>query len=90
LEINAMQLAELQEDSLLDRRQLAEALTAAGYPISHNTLATKASRGGGPLYQLFGRKPLYRWGNALAWARSRLTPPARSSSEHAANAERAA
>ena len=32
------------------------------------TLATKASRGGGPPYRLFGRKPLYRWGDGLDWA----------------------
>jgi hypothetical protein len=81
-----MNIAELQEDSLLDRRQVAEALTASGYPISHNTLATKASRGGGPVYELWGRKPLYRWAAALAWAQSRLSPPAHSSAEHAERA----
>jgi hypothetical protein len=32
----------------------------------------RATRGGGPRYRLFGRKPLYRWGDALEWARALL------------------
>ena len=65
----------------LTRKATSEALTAAGFPVSEKTLATKASRGGGPPYQLFGRKPLYRWGDALEWAKSRLSKPIRSTSE---------
>jgi hypothetical protein len=42
-------------NALLRRKQAAEALTAAGFPTSAATLATKASRGGGPTYRLFGR-----------------------------------
>jgi hypothetical protein len=68
-------------DTLLRRRQTAEALTAAGYPIRPATLATMASRGGGPPYRLFGRAVLYRWGNALAWAEARTTAPRCSTSE---------
>ncbi len=68
-------------DTMLTRDALAVALTAAGYPVSAATLATKATRGGGPEYRLFGRKPLYRWGAGLAWANSRLSKPLRSSSE---------
>jgi hypothetical protein len=63
----------LTEDALLTRVDVASALTEAGFPVSAATLATKAVRGGGPPYQLFGRKPLYRWGTALEWARSRLS-----------------
>jgi hypothetical protein len=62
-------------DALLSRAQTADALTAHGYPVARTTLATKATRGEGPPYQRFGRKPLYRWGDALAWARGRMTPP---------------
>lgn len=61
------------QDVWLLRGPTAEALTAAGYPVSAATLATKATRGGGPSYRLFGRRPLYRWGDALAWAESRLS-----------------
>jgi hypothetical protein len=64
-------------------------LTNAGFPVSPATLATLASRGGGPLYQLFGRKPLYRWGNSRKWAQSRLSEPASSSSAHGARAREA-
>ena len=68
-------------DALLTRKDCAQALTASGFPVSFATLATKATRGGGPPYQLFGPRPLYRWGDALDWAQSRLSPPRRSTSE---------
>jgi hypothetical protein len=67
--------------ALLRLRAAAEALNAAGYPISPATLQTMAARGGGPTYRTFGRTVLYRWGDALAWAEGRLSPPRRSTSE---------
>ncbi len=72
----------LTPDTLLTRQQVAAELTKLGYPVAAATLATKAVRGGGPAYQLFGPKPLYRWGASLEWAQSRLSPPRRSTSEH--------
>jgi hypothetical protein len=60
-------------DTLLRRRATAEALTAKGFPTTEKTLATRATRGGGPPYRSFGRTPLYRWADALAWAESRLS-----------------
>jgi hypothetical protein len=68
-------------DVLLRRRQTAEALTEAGYPVAEKTLTTKATRGGGPPYRLFGRTVLYRWGDAIAWAEDRLSEPRRSTAE---------
>ena len=68
-------------DVLQRRKETAESLSKSGFPTSDKTLATKASRGGGPPYQLYGRYPLYRWGDALAWAHARLKPPMRSTSE---------
>ena len=68
-------------EALLTRSQTAENLEKAGFPVSAKTLATKASRGGGPPYSLFGPRPLYSWRGALVWAHSRLTPPRRNSSE---------
>jgi hypothetical protein len=68
-------------DTLLTRDALAKKLTDFGYPVKAKTLSTKASRGGGPTYQLFGRKPLYRWGDGLDWAMGRLSKPIRSTSE---------
>jgi hypothetical protein len=68
-------------ETLLSRSATAEALTEAGFPISSTTLATKAVRGGGPPFRKFGRVPLYCWSDALAWARSRLSPLVNSTSE---------
>ena len=78
-------------DALLTRDQTAAALTEAGFPVRPKTLATKASRPGktgAPPYRRFGARPLYRWGDALAWAQSQLSPPRRSTSE--ADAQHAA
>jgi hypothetical protein len=69
------------EDTLLTRDQTATALTEEGFPVKAKTLATKATRGGGPPFQRFGPRPLYRWGNALKWAQSRLSKPISSTSE---------
>jgi hypothetical protein len=68
-------------DVMLGRRDTAEALTEAGYPIAEATLATRASRGGGPPFRKFGRYPRYQWGHSLDWAQSRCTPLVRSTSE---------
>ncbi len=68
-------------DALLRRAETAAALTEAGFPTSPATLATQATRGGGPPYQLYGRVPVYRWGNSLGWAKGRLSPLVRSSAE---------
>ncbi len=62
-------------DALLTRDQVAAALTAVGFPVKAKTLETKATRGGGPRYKLFGTRPLYRWGDVLCWAEQRLTSP---------------
>ncbi len=62
-------------DDLLTRDATAEALTEAGYPIRTATLATMATRSGGPPYAVFNGKALYRWRTSLAWAESRLTRP---------------
>ena len=68
-------------DALLTRNRTSQALKEAGYPVEPSTLATKASRGGGPEYEKFGPRVLYRWGKALTWAQSKLTAPRRNTSE---------
>lgn len=68
-------------NALLTRDQAAKALTESGFPIKPKTLATKATRGGGPPYRLFCARALYRWGEALAWAESRMSAPRCSTSE---------
>ena len=49
---------DLDEETLLTRAHTAEELTKAGFPIAGPTLSTLATRGGGPGYELWGRKPL--------------------------------
>jgi hypothetical protein len=68
-------------DALLTRDQTAAALTEAGFPVKAKTLATKATRGGGPPYQSFGPRALYRWRTSLEWAQSRLGAPRATTSE---------
>jgi hypothetical protein len=65
----------------LPREEMAAALTEAGYPIAGETLATKASRGGGPPYEKFGRRAIYTWQTSLAWARAQTKGPIRSTSD---------
>jgi hypothetical protein len=67
-------------DILLTRAKAAAALTEAGYPTARATLASMATRGGGPIYRRFGSRVVYRWGDLLDWARSRLSAPIRSTS----------
>jgi hypothetical protein len=68
-------------DALLTRDQTAAALSAAGFPVRPKTLATKATRGGGPPFRKFGPRPLYRWQDSLDWALARLGPPICSTAE---------
>jgi hypothetical protein len=73
-------------DAMLNRVNLSAALTEAGFPVSPTTLSTKATRGGGPPYQKFGTRALYRWDLALQWANGLLTDPVRGSSRESSGA----
>lgn len=68
-------------DALLTRQQAGTSLRAAGFPVADKSLATRASRGGGPPYRRFGARVLYRWGDLLDWAEARLSAPIRSTAE---------
>jgi hypothetical protein len=68
-------------DTLLNRKDAADLLTRMGFKTSPATLATKASRGGGPTYQCWGKKPLYSVEDLMAWAKARLKKPQQSTSE---------
>ena len=68
-------------DMLFTRRNAAAALTDAGFPTAPATLATLATRGGGPVYRRYGNRVIYRWSDLLDWAQSRLSAPMRSTSE---------
>jgi len=73
-------LSSLTSSTLLCRVDCAKALSNAGYPVSPKTLASMATRGGGPRFHKFGSRVLYRWADALAWAEARLRGPVHSSS----------
>jgi hypothetical protein len=65
----------------LDRQQAADFLTARGYRTARATLAKLACIGGGPVFESFGRKPLYREADLMAWALAKTTGPRRSTSD---------
>jgi hypothetical protein len=65
--------------SYLRRRAAAEYLREQrGIPCSEKTLAKLACIGGGPIYRLFGRIPLYTSVDLDAYADSKLGKPVRS------------
>jgi hypothetical protein len=65
----------------LDRKEAAQLLTARGYKTAPATLAKLACIGGGPAFESWGRRPLYRETELLAWAKARSTGPRRSTSD---------
>jgi hypothetical protein len=68
-------------DALLNRTATSQALVESGFPVTVATLATAAVRGYGPPYKKFGRAALYKWDDALNWARARMSAPRRATSD---------
>jgi hypothetical protein len=68
-------------ERLLGRKDAAQFLTERGYKTAPATLAKLACLGGGPQFQSWGRRPLYREGDLLAWAQARTTGLRRSTSD---------
>ena len=52
-----------------------------GLPITPQSLAKLAHTGGGPVFRLLGKYPVYTREDLNAWAESRLSGPLRSTSE---------
>jgi len=73
----------------LDRKEAASFLTAHGYRTAPATLAKLTCIGGGPAFESFGRRPLYRETELLAWAQARSTGLHRSTSDSGAASRRA-
>jgi hypothetical protein len=65
----------------LGRKEAAKFLTERGFKTAPATLAKLACIGGGPPFASFGRRPLYREADLLAWAQGRTTGPRRSTSD---------
>lgn len=65
----------------LTRSEAAAFLTERGYRVAYATLNKYATVGGGPVFESFGRRPLYKPSDLLAWVASKTTPPRRHTSE---------
>ena len=65
----------------LTRSEAAAFLTERGYRVAYATLNKYATVGGGPVFESFGRRPLYKPTDLLAWVASKTTPPRRHTSE---------
>lgn len=62
---------------LLTREQLRHELNTRGYPMSasyFNKLCLPSIGAGPPIARQFGKRPLYRLEDGLAWAESRCSP----------------
>jgi hypothetical protein len=66
-------LDSLTLDTQLTRPEASVALKAKGFDVSPATLASLATRGGGPRYRVFMGTARYRWGDLLPWAEARST-----------------
>jgi hypothetical protein len=78
-------------DTKFRRRDLPEtSQRELGYVISRATLSTLAVRGGGPPYSMIGGVAYYRWGDFVAWVKSRSSATRTTTSEGKAFEERAA
>ena len=65
----------------LDTRQASTFLTELGFKTASSTLNKHRCVGGGPEFELFGRRPLYTETALLEWVQSRTTGAFRSSSD---------
>jgi hypothetical protein len=77
----------LKFEPRLDTRQASDFLTERGYKTAPATLNKKRCVGGGPEFELFGRRPLYKEAALLEWAQARTTPPLRSTSDPAGSTD---
>jgi hypothetical protein len=66
-----------------DTREAAAFLTDRGYRIAPATLTRLRCAGGGPVFEVFGHRPVYRVDDLLAWARARTTNHGRPIANHA-------
>jgi hypothetical protein len=68
----------------LTRVEAAKYLTdELGLPTTKGTLQKLATVGGGPPYDLYGNKSIYKPSNLNRWAEEKMTAPKRSTSESA-------
>jgi hypothetical protein len=63
------------------RAETAKLLQERGFPVAISSLATMATRGGGPPYKIFNRTPLYKMEDVMRWAEAKLSKTVVSSAE---------
>jgi hypothetical protein len=74
---------DLPPQRLLRRKEAARYVQQTwGIPLAPQTMAKLAVVGGGPLFCKAGRFPLYAMVDLDAWARLKLGPKRRSTSDH--------
>ena len=65
----------------LTRAEAAEFLSSHGFRVASTTLNKYATVGGGPAFESFGRKPLYKPTDLLRWAAGKTARARLSTSE---------
>ena len=65
----------------LTRAEAAEFLSSRGFRVAYSTLNKYATVGGGPAFESFGRKPLYKPTDLLRWAAGKTARARLSTSE---------
>ena len=68
----------------LTRAEAAAFLSERGFRVAYATLNKYATVGGGPVFEYFGRRPLYKPTALLAWVAEKTSAPRRSTSEQQA------
>ena len=76
-----MTTSTMDTERRLDTREAAEFLTERGYRTAPTTLNKLRCVGGGPEFDLFGRRPLYTPTQLLEYARRRTRTSLRSTSD---------
>lgn len=76
-------------DQYLNRDKAAQFLDKIGLRISAATLATFASRGGGPNYTRFGKRAVYLEKDLLEWASERMSVAGKTHTERSVKTEAA-
>jgi hypothetical protein len=68
----------------LSHAEAAVFLSERGFRVAYATLNKYATVGGGPVFESFGRRPLYKPSDLLAWVAAKSSGPRRSTSEQQA------
>ena len=68
----------------LTRTEAAAFLSERGFRVAYATMNKYATVGGGPAFEYFGRRPLYKPTDLLAWVASKTSGPRRHTSDQKA------